>query len=110
MVQQIARDAVHIKLRVPNESPLISVYEFCYAAGFGLFKMNASLETVDEIRKITDFEELKKRMHDLVLASDIWDQFPEGERLKKLIAGCRLKNRQLDGDSAALFEMGIKGN
>lgn len=110
MEKQIVRDAVHIKLKVPVESPIISVYEFCYASGYGLYKMNASAETIEEIRKITDFEQLKQKMHEIVSGSDIWDSFPEGERLKSLILGCRLKDRQMNEDSRELFEMGIKGN
>lgn len=110
MEKQIVRDAVHIKLQVPIESPIISVYEFCYICGYGLNKMNASAEVIEEIRGITDFELLKKKIHETVGSSDVWESIPQGERLKSLILGCRLKNRQIDGQARELFEMGIKGS
>ena len=110
MVKQIARDAVHIKMNNSYEAPLISAYEYCYAAGYALFRMGASQETVKEVGQIQGFEELKGKMKELTEEADAWGNFPQGERLKELITGCRIKNKEIDEDARELFHMGTQGD
>ena len=109
MVTQIARDAVHIKMNNSYEAPLISAYEYCYAAGYALFRMSASAETVEAVGRIQDFDELKETMKEMAEAWDGWQQFERGERLKELLTGCRIKKKEIDEDARVLFHMGAHG-
>lgn len=108
MVRELAKDAVHLKMRSSQECPLISVYEFCYAAGFGLRLMKETKEKTEELKSITDFQELKKEMAGLVWGFEGWESLEHGEKLKRLLLTCRITG-SLDEDALALFDMGYKG-
>lgn len=106
MVREIVRDAVQIKLKIRDESPLISVYEFCYAVGYTLKTLHAPETLAEEFRALTDFEEWKTRAAELVNdAAQKGEIDPEG-RLTRLICGCRIRG-ELSEDACALFEMGF---
>lgn len=107
MVKEIVRDAILIKLKIRQESPLISAPEFCFAAGLAAAYMELSEEQAKELCQLQDFEELKARMRELVKASEVWESIPEGERLKSLILGCRIREEITD-EARELFEMGRK--
>lgn len=90
------------------ESPLISVYEFCYAAGLGCRIAQVPQEEAGRMiaaESFADFkEQIQRRCED---AGGMFASFPDGERLHSLIAGCRHRG-ELDEDARALFEMGFQ--
>ena len=107
MVKEIVRDAIAIKLNIRQESPIISVAEFYFAAGLAAQKMNLLQEQKDALLQIADFEELKTVVRDLVNGSDVWESFPQGARLQRLLAGCRLR-AQIEEEAKELFAMGLE--
>lgn len=108
MIRQLARDAVRIKMAAKMESPLISVYEFCYAAGFGCKIMGLPKEKTEELSCIADFADLKQQVQDLARAQKAaFEEDPQKTRLHSLLVGCRCRG-ELDEDARALFEMGCE--
>ena len=108
MVREIARDAVRIKMTVPVEAPLISVYEYCYALGLGASVMKLPKETAEELKNMDDFSALKERASSIIKASeDVWDTIENGQRLKFLILGCRI-HAEMNEDARWLFDLGYK--
>ncbi|MDO4343785.1 MAG: DUF3837 family protein [Eubacteriales bacterium] len=108
MVLGIVRDAIHLKLKAREESPLISVYEFCYAAGLGLRIMEIQWETAEKIRDTEDFISVKNKVQEMVKDSQAFENYPNGLRLKNLIAGCRIGG-QMSEEARLLFDMGFSG-
>lgn len=108
MVKELARDAVQIKMKAKEESPLISVYEFCYAAGLGLRVMGIPAAEAEKLRGEEDFLELKKKVQELVKDSAAFADYPNGGRLQSLITGCRFKG-QMAPEAYELFDMGYRG-
>ncbi len=107
MVKEIVRDAIVIKLNIRQESPIISVAEFYFAVGLAAQKLHLTQEQNTALLRITDFEELKAAVRDLVNSSDVWESFPQGTRLQRLLAGCRLR-AQIDDEAKELFSMGLR--
>ncbi len=108
MVRDIVRDAIHIKMKAKAESPLISVYEFCYAAGLGWKIMGIPEEEAAQLKQL-EFLELKEKVQKAVSESGAFADVPDGERLKRLIVGCRIKAGEMSEDARALFDMGFSG-
>ncbi|MDO4523243.1 MAG: DUF3837 family protein [Eubacteriales bacterium] len=108
MVLSLVRDAIHIKMKARMESPLISVYEFCYAAGLGLHGLEASQETIEALHSLASFAEFKSQVQKLAEESDRWETVPFGERLRSLLHGCRIEG-ELNADAWTLFGMGLSG-
>lgn len=108
MVKGLARDAVQIKMKATEESPLISVYEFCYAAGLGLRVMGIPAAEAEKLRGEEDFLELKKKVQELVKDSAAFADYPNGGRLQSLLTGCRYKGEMTD-EARELFDMGFEG-
>lgn len=106
MVKEIVRDAIVIKLKIRQESPIISVAEFYFASGLAAQKMQLSQEQTDALMQISDFGELKAAVGRLVKESDVWESFPEGARLQRLLAGCRLR-AEINDEAKELFKMGL---
>lgn len=106
MVREIVKDAIHIKMKARMESPLISVYEFCYAAGLGLKIMGTSAEEAEQLKNL-EFLEFKSKVQDAVRGSQAFADAANGERLKSLIVGCRIKKGEMSEDARALFDMGF---
>ena len=107
MVQSIVRDAVQIKMKLKAESPLISVDEFCYAAGLGLKISGMEEKAAEGIRDMVDFLKLKDKVKELLREDKNLDEYPQGERLKSLILGCRIRG-EMSEDARALFDMGYQ--
>lgn len=107
MVKEIVRDAIVIKLNIRQESPIISVAEFYFAAGLAAQKMDLSQEQKEALLQIADFEELKTVVRNLINGSEIWGSFPQGARLQRLLSGCRLR-AQIDDEAKELFPMGLQ--
>lgn len=108
MVLSIVRDAVHIKMKLRNESPLISVYEFCYAAGLGLKVMGVAAEEAAGYKDAESFQDMKTSVQEMVKESDKFEDYPNGPRLQSLITGCRIRG-EMSEDARALFDMGYAG-
>lgn len=108
MVKELARDAVQIKMKAKEESPLISVYEYCYAAGLGMKIVGAPAEKAEGLRAQEDFLELKKQIKEQIKDSAAFEDYPGGPRLKSLITGCRFKG-QMSDEARELFDMGYQG-
>ena len=108
MVKGLARDAVQIKMKATEESPLISVYEFCYAAGLGLRVMGVSAEEAGKLRETEDFQKLKEKVQKLARESAAFADYPNGGRLQSLLTGCRYKGEMTD-EARELFDMGFAG-
>lgn len=106
MVRDIVRDAIHIKMKAQAESPLISVYEFCYAAGLGLKITGMSAEEKEQLKAL-EFLDMKAKVQDMVRGSEAFTDIANGERLKSLIVGCRIKKGEMSEDARALFDMGF---
>lgn len=104
MVIDLVVQAVQIKIRAKMESPLISVYEFCNAAGLGLKALGASEEQMRELADGT-FADFKMQVQALVKESGAFAGDPDRERLKSLIAGCRVRG-EFSGEARQLLEMG----
>ena len=94
-------------MNLKYESPLISVYEFCYAAGLGLKIGGLEKKEAQEIRDLNDFLKLKDKVKDVLKENDSLDEYPDGKRLKNLILGCRIKG-EMSEDAQALFDMGYE--
>lgn len=95
-------------MKLKNESPLISVYEFCYAAGLGLKIMGTAEEKAKELRDSEDFSDMKSKVQEMVHDSLKFDDYPNGGRLKSLITGCRIRG-EMSEDARSLFDMGYTG-
>lgn len=108
MIREIVRDAIHLKMKAKEESPLISVYEFCYAAGLGLNIMGVPVDKAEAWRKEEDFLKFKAQIQNEVKESDAFEAYPNGERLKNLIVGCRVGG-SMSQDARILFDMGFQG-
>lgn len=109
MIAVLARDAVRIKMAAKEESPLISAYEFCYAAGLGCRAMHVAQEEAEALIASETFVDFKTRIQDKVKdASDLFGAVPNGERLLSLIRSCRFRG-EMDEDARALFQMGYLG-
>lgn len=108
MILSIIRDAIHIKMRLRNESPLISVPEFCYAAGLACSIMEMDAEQTNTFSKSDDFQELKQTIQHLVKESDKFSDDLEETRLQSLIVSCRIDGEMSD-EGRELFEMGYTG-
>ena len=105
---ELSRDAVYLKMKSKWDAPLISALEYSYAAGLGLRKMGTDSETVQALRQMEEFESFRERVMELVKASDVWGTFEYGEKLKKLLLTCRVKDK-LDEHTRTLFDMGYQG-
>lgn len=108
MILKIIRDAVHIKMELKNESPLISVPEFSYAAGLGCHIMEMDTEQVKQLLQIPVFQDMKEQIQHLAKESEKFADYPNGNRLQSLIVGCRIRGEMLD-EAKELFEMGFVG-
>lgn len=108
MVKELARDAVQIKMKAREESPLISVYEFCYAAGLGLRVMGIPAKEAGKLREEEEFLELKKQVQEMAEASGAFAEYPNGPRLQSLLTGCRFKG-PMSREARELFDMGYAG-
>lgn len=108
MVLSIVKDAIHIKMKLKNESPLISVFEFCYAAGLGCRIMGMDAGQFEKFRNAEAFMDMKAEVQELVKSSEKFADDPQKERLKNLIAGCRIRG-DLSEDARLLFDMGYTG-
>lgn len=108
MIKQLARDAVQIKMSIKNESPLLSVYEYCYAVGFALSRMGADDALTAELRGFDDMEQWKARVNPLVKEAAAWERFSGGTRLRDLLLGCRISEK-INAEALELFEMGLSG-
>ena len=107
MVLELIRDAIAIKMKIKEESPLISVYEFCYAAGLGCKIMKVPDEEADRLTDMESFADFKACVQELTKASeDAFSAYPNGTRLYRLLMGCRYKG-QMDADAIKLFQMGF---
>lgn len=109
MVRQLAADAIRIKMKAKKESPLISVYEFCYAAGLSARMMDMPRSRAEELIQMDSFADFKKQIQELAKASGLFAGYPDGERLQHLVVSCRHKG-QMDEDARALFEMGYQSS
>lgn len=108
MIVQLARDAVQIKIKARAESPLISVYEFCYAAGLGLRIMDCPKEQARQMVTEKTFAEFKAQVRELAAQSQAFADVPDGARLKSLITGCRIRG-EFSEEARQLFYMGYEG-
>ncbi len=108
MVIGLVRDAVKIKMAAKEESPLISAYEFCYAAGLGCRILGLAPEKTRELAKTDDFAQFKQRVQELTRnAEDAFAEYPNGSRLYSLLTGCRYKGA-MNADARKLFELGLQ--
>ncbi|MGN0353601.1 MAG: DUF3837 family protein [Muricoprocola sp.] len=108
MVREIVRDAVRIKMTVPVEAPLISIYEYCYALGLGASIMKLPKEMTEELKNMDDFSTLKEKASSIIKASgDVWDSIENGQRLRSLLLGCRI-HAKMDDDARWLFDLGYQ--
>ena len=108
MVLSIVRDAVHIKMKLKNESPLISVPEFCYAAGLGCRIMGVIETDKNALQNEEVFGNLKEQVQQLARGSESFANIPNGDRLKSLIVGCRIRG-EMSEEARRLFDMGYDG-
>lgn len=107
MVLELARSAIYIKMAAKVEAPIISTFEYCFASGLACKKMGISEVQKNQIRDLDDFVEMKKRMEELVEASDVWSTFEHGERLKSMLTNCRIRNA-MDPQARELFDIGYQ--
>lgn len=107
MVLSIVRDAIHIKMKLKNESPIISVPEFSYAAGLCCKIMGLPAEQASEYRNANEFSAMKDKVQEQVKESDLFGGYPNGDRLKSLVSGCRIRG-ELSEEARLLFDMGYE--
>ncbi len=108
MIRELVQDALRIKMAAEKESPLISAYEFCYAAGLGCRVMGVPQEKAQTLRDMDSFEEMKKQMQEMTRENrEIFGGVLHGERLCSLLLGCRFHG-QADADARALFQTGYE--
>ncbi|MDO4633875.1 MAG: DUF3837 family protein [Eubacteriales bacterium] len=107
MVLSLVQDAIFLKLKARVESPLISVYEFCFATGLGLSRTNAPEALKEELCQETEFADLKKKVQKYAEESSGWESFPYGERLRNLLLGCRIYE-PINEDAQTLLKMGLQ--
>ncbi len=108
MVKGLVRDAVQIKMKTKEESPLISVYEFCYAAGLGLRVMGVPEAEVKKLCQEEDFLKLKEKVQEMAKKSAAFADYPGGIRLQSLLVGCRYKGGMTQ-EAYELLDMGFCG-
>lgn len=89
-----------------EESPLISVYEFCYAAGIGCRILQLPREETEQLLAAETFPDFKTQIQNRMRGEEeAFLKAEHGKRLYRLIVSCRHKG-QMDEDARSLFADG----
>ncbi len=97
MIPKLVEDAVRIKLAAKEESPLISAYEFCYAAGLACQVLRLSREEAEQLAAPGDFAVWKANVQERVRAGrEAFRAREHGDRLYRLVSGCRHRGQMTE--------------